>query len=128
MIEIRRTTPLKMSEGEWGNGAGGEEDLSLPKGGASTVRFVLPDGSLTGVIALPKPRRVDAFSRAATVFKLINEMIPANMTCSKETREMLLECCTGNDAGTLDGPRTMILTDFGPRIRPSLDDERQRCF
>ncbi|KAI9032257.1 TATA binding protein-associated phosphoprotein [Hyaloraphidium curvatum] len=30
----------------------------------------------------------------ATVTKLIQEMLPPNITCTKETRDMLIECCT----------------------------------
>jgi len=29
----------------------------------------------------------------ATVQKLINEMLPSDLTCSKETRDLIIECC-----------------------------------
>ncbi|KAJ1678545.1 negative cofactor 2 transcription regulator complex subunit ncb2, partial [Spiromyces aspiralis] len=29
----------------------------------------------------------------ATVYKLIGEMLPKDVTCTKETRDMLIDCC-----------------------------------
>ncbi|KAI8054473.1 histone-fold-containing protein [Syncephalis plumigaleata] len=42
-------------------------------------------GGLDDDLSLPK----------ATVQKLINEMMPPDIACAKETRDLLIECCVG---------------------------------
>jgi hypothetical protein len=35
------------------------------------------------------------FNHVATVQKLINEMMPEDVVCAKDTRDLLIECCVG---------------------------------
>lgn len=37
------------------------------------------------------------FSIIATVQKLINEMMPDDIACAKDTRDLLIECCVGKE-------------------------------
>ena len=32
----------------------------------------------------------------ATVTKMIQEMLPTGISCPRETRDLLLDCCVGN--------------------------------
>lgn len=47
----------------------------------------LVGGSNDDEISLPK----------ATVSKLLNEYLPESINCTKETRDLISDCCTGND-------------------------------
>ncbi|OMJ07751.1 Negative cofactor 2 complex subunit beta [Smittium culicis] len=37
----------------------------------------------------------------ATVYKLIGEMLPDDISCAKETRDLLIDCCNGKFISTL---------------------------
>jgi histone H3/H4 len=56
--------------------ADADDDLSLPKGVSSASR-------LYSANALP----------TATVQKLISELLPADLTFAKESRDLLIDCC-----------------------------------
>jgi len=43
--------------------------------------------------AAPNPTDEELTLPKATVQKLINEMLPSDLTCSKETRDLIIECC-----------------------------------
>ena len=61
-----------------------EDELSLPKGMLHTPPSTLHlDLDLTS----------HSPTHTATVFKLINEMMPSDVQCAKETRDLLIECC-----------------------------------
>jgi histone H3/H4 len=56
--------------------ADADDDLSLPKGASPPSRFHSAN-------ALP----------TATVQKLISELLPADLTFAKESRDLLIDCC-----------------------------------
>jgi hypothetical protein len=62
------------------SGPMGDDDLSLPK------------GELFPILSLACTKR---FVTIATVQKLINEMMPDDIICSKDTRDLLIDCCVG---------------------------------
>ncbi|CAO3589584.1 unnamed protein product [Absidia cylindrospora] len=49
----------------------------------------------------------------ATVQKLINEMIPDDIVCSKDTRDLLIDCCVGNEEDYCRGTCAVIITSIG---------------
>ena len=40
----------------------------------------------------------------ATMNKLIQEMLPADVACARETRDVLLSCCVGASLAMADTP------------------------
>ncbi|KAJ3088342.1 negative cofactor 2 transcription regulator complex subunit ncb2 [Quaeritorhiza haematococci] len=43
----------------------------------------------------------------ATVAKLIQEMMPADITCAKETRDVLADCCVANEICEKEAKKTI---------------------
>lgn len=62
-----------------------DDELSLPKGSCyETPRLIL---TLTAMFVF--------FFLKATVQKLINEMMPSDLVCAKDTRDLLIDGCVG---------------------------------
>ena len=61
-----------------------DDELSLPKGMLSAI-FMIHGGSWTNAWA----------NLVATVQKLINEMMPNEIVCAKDTRDLLIDACVG---------------------------------
>ncbi|CAG8538051.1 33590_t:CDS:2 [Gigaspora margarita] len=43
----------------------------------------------------------------ATVTKLITEMLPPDINCAKDTRDLLIDCCVANDICEKDAKKTI---------------------
>lgn len=65
------------------------DEPGLPKC-TCTMRLVLPCPALSW-----RETWTDARALAATVNRLINELLNADLKLSSEVRDMLAECCTG---------------------------------
>lgn len=68
------------------SGPTGEDDLSLPKGILLFLFFFICVYFVYTYLV---------YIYIATVQKLINEMMPDDIICSKDTRDLLIDCCVG---------------------------------
>jgi hypothetical protein len=86
-----------MSDNERGN----DDDLSLPKGTdpMTIMKQMLQRDKALGALPLTACCIVSTCITIATVQKLINEMMPDDIACAKDTRDLLIECCVGMDIG-----------------------------
>jgi hypothetical protein len=75
-------------EGHSGGVPGTDEDLSLPK--ATVAKMIA--GAL--VINLN-------FSKHLTRFCVGIELLPNDLACAKETRDLVIECCVGESCPTI---------------------------
>ncbi len=67
-------------------GSLGSDDLTLPKGKYKASHSVFwSTVCIPGVLIL------------ATVTKMIQELLPADIACSKDSRDLLMECCVGRN-------------------------------
>lgn len=108
-----------MSDDEFEAGGGhlDDSDLSLPKGRPYPRRSFASLGlpSLTRRCRLNRTNY--AYGPSATIEKLIKEMLPANTTCAKDTRDMLGECCKGEPWNTW---RTRFIVSQGVELNETL--------
>lgn len=74
-----------MSDSERTGVPTGDDELSLPKGECRCLSFPL--------VRCPPLTQLCLFT--ATVQKLINEMMPSDVACTKEARDVLIDCCVG---------------------------------
>ncbi len=75
-----------MSDREGHSGAPPDEDLSLPKATVTKmIQGAHPDDR-------PPVRRVDGKP----------ELLPNDISCAKETRDLVIECCVGQPSAWLD--------------------------
>lgn len=63
-----------------------DDDLSLPKGKINNWNI----GNILFFIQI-----------LATVTKMIQEMLPLGISCPRETRDLLLDCCVGKNCRKL---------------------------
>lgn len=65
-------------------GPNGDDELSLPKGKKrEKLGFQKGISNISFCVFI------------ATVQKLINEMMPDDIVCAKDTRDLLIDCCVG---------------------------------
>jgi hypothetical protein len=83
-----------MSDRE-GHSGGPDEDLSLPK--ATVAKMI------TGKLFQWSCIRSES---------LFAELLPADVVCSKDTRDLVIECCVGNNPFLLDLTQASILHNF----------------
>ncbi|EGO27375.1 hypothetical protein SERLADRAFT_382078 [Serpula lacrymans var. lacrymans S7.9] len=48
----------------------------------------------------------------ATVAKMISELLPSDITCAKETRDLIIECCVGEHTQSFTSSRRNASVDF----------------
>ena len=70
-----------MSDHEGHGGAGGDDDLSLPK---ATVAKMITGTYLHLQYTFPNPDFVSCV-----------DLLPKDITCAKDTRDLVIECCVG---------------------------------
>jgi len=102
----------------------GDDDLSLPK--ATVAKMI--SGSSVGALkktlpatsntqrSLPPPvcsysRRHAPFLFNARIPHPCTELLPSDVTCAKETRDLVIECCVGPFQPTLPRPTLGELTN-----------------
>ena len=73
-------------EGHSGNGAPTDEDLSLPK--ATVAKMI------AGLYILT------SFQSVIVHFFSTVELLPNDVVCAKETRDLVIECCVGEHDST----------------------------
>lgn len=78
-------------EGHSGGGAPTDEDLSLPK---ATVAKMIAGAQLSTSFTSE-----DRF--LLTVNALCVELLPSDVICAKETRDLVIECCVGEHGGAM---------------------------
>lgn len=101
-----------MSDHEAG-GMPSDEDLSLPK---ATVTKMIAGACRPRSVALVPP---DAFLRKLNGIFLCLELLPNDLTCAKETRDLIIECCVGEvilrrfcPRTCVDAPSTIFFAEF----------------
>lgn len=84
-----------MSDHEGHSGApGSDEDLSLPK---ATVAKMITGTKSIAVHHCP------VFNQWR-----LSELLPSDVTCAKETRDLVIECCVGEDVSLFRLTRTFL--------------------
>ena len=81
-------------EGHSGGAGGPDEDLSLPK--ATVAKMI--SGKVVSRIIRPFFSFLLRLRRANTLFFCLAELLPNDVTCAKETRDLVIECCVGEHA------------------------------
>jgi hypothetical protein len=60
-----------------------DDDLSLPK------------ATVAKMISGPSPQRIPQYRRLSSVLVVCSELLPSDIVCAKETRDLVIECCVG---------------------------------
>ena len=104
-LATRRPHPLStqaydstMSDREGHSGAPTDEDLSLPK---ATVAKMITGALRASPSSVPAslirvhPNHVHVLVLVLAHPPLLAELLPDDVTCAKETRDLVIECCVG---------------------------------
>nr|VWO97300.1 Swi1p [Ganoderma boninense] len=101
-----------MSDHEAG-GMPSDEDLSLPK---ATVTKMIAGAFHPRRVALVPP---DTFARELNDLEICLELLPNEITCAKETRDLIIECCVGevtfrhlHPRAHIDAPHADFMAEF----------------
>lgn len=78
-------------EGHSGGGALTDEDLSLPK---ATVAKMIAGAPLSTCFTSED-------KSVLTINALCAELLPSDVVCAKETRDLVIECCVGEHGGSM---------------------------
>jgi hypothetical protein len=77
-----------------------DEDLTLPKGMDACALRLLAWKCMLHLRSIRRGAALDALTKrvvlgAATVSKMIKEMLPNDIRCANDTRDLILDCCVG---------------------------------